>query len=116
MNRSLVAAWGFAVAWRPWAVAADSVATVTAMPGLVVFWDFVQSEPDGMHRFVAHVPPGSPTDCPLDAVNNLREFWGIRRAATPAYLGRPGARTKVLQPRKPMSRGWVCRPTARRDC
>ena len=48
---------------------ADRVATVTRTPGCVAFWDFVQREPGGAHRFTAHVPPGATNVFPLDAGN-----------------------------------------------
>ena len=67
------------------------VATVTQTPGLVAFWDFVAREPDGDHRFVAHVPVDSPTNYRLDAGNYVRDFWGAGREATYAdfpLLGR----------------------------
>ena len=67
------------------------VATVTATPGLVAFWDFVAREPGGERRFVAHVPPAAPTNYPLDAGNYVRDYWGEGREATYAdfpLLGR----------------------------
>lgn len=60
---------------------ADRVAAVTGLPGLVAFWDFVKRESGGQERFAAHVPPGAPTDYPLDAGNYVREFWGVGREA-----------------------------------
>ncbi len=39
--------------------ATDRVNAVTATPGCVAFWDFVQREPDGARRFTAHVPVGA---------------------------------------------------------
>lgn len=71
--------------------AADTAAVVTAMPGLVAFWDFVKREPEGERRFTAHVPPGSPTDYPLDAANYIKDYWDAGREATYAdfpLLGR----------------------------
>ena len=73
------------------AAAAEPAKTVACMPGLVAFWDFVKREPDGAHRFTAHVPPGSPTDYPLDASNYVKDYWGSGREATYAdfpLLGR----------------------------
>lgn len=61
--------------------AADSVAMVTNTPGLVAFWDFVQRESTGAHRFTAHVPAGAATNYPLDAGNYVRDFWGQGREA-----------------------------------
>ncbi len=55
--------------------------TVTGIPGLVAFWDFVKREPDG-GRFLAHVPEGADNDYPLDAGNYVKEYWGQGRDAT----------------------------------
>jgi hypothetical protein len=60
---------------------ADRVATVTATPGLVAFWDFSKREATG-GRFTAHVPAGAKTDYPLDAGNYVKDLWGQGRAAT----------------------------------
>ena len=38
---------------------ANRVAAVMNTPGCVAFWDFVKREPDGAHRFTAHVPAGA---------------------------------------------------------
>ncbi len=73
------------------AVAPDRIATVVNTPGCVAFWDFVKREPEGAHRFTAHVPGGAKTDYPLDAANYIQDFWGEGRAATYAdfpLLGR----------------------------
>jgi hypothetical protein len=73
------------------AVAPDRIATVVNTPGCVAFWDFVKREPEGAHRFTAHVPAGAATDYPLDAANYIQDFWGEGRAATYAdfpLLGR----------------------------
>ena len=67
------------------------VATVMNTPGCVAFWDFVKREPDGAHRFTAHVPPGATNDFALDAANYIKDYWGEGRAATYAdfpLLGR----------------------------
>ncbi|MBI5833943.1 MAG: hypothetical protein HZB16_16745 [Armatimonadetes bacterium] len=61
---------------------ADRVATVTRIPGFVALWDFVQREPDGSRRFVAHRPPGETNSFALDAANYVREFWNAGREAT----------------------------------
>lgn len=64
--------------------------TVTGIPGLVAFWDFVKREPGG-GRFLAHVPEGADNDYPLDAGNYVKEYWGQGRDATYAdfpLLGR----------------------------
>ncbi len=55
---------------------------VIETPGLVAFWDFVQREPDGEKRFVAHVAANSPTNYPLDAANYVKDYWGEGREAT----------------------------------
>ncbi|MEI6464718.1 MAG: hypothetical protein WCQ89_08330, partial [Verrucomicrobiota bacterium] len=70
---------------------ADRVATVTRTPGCVAFWDFVQREPGGAHRFTAHVPAGATNAFPLDAGNYIKDYWGEGREATYAdfpLLGR----------------------------
>ncbi len=70
---------------------ADRVATVTNTPGCVAFWDFVKREPDGAHRFTAHVPAGATNDFALDAGNYVKDYWGEGREATYAdfpLLGR----------------------------
>lgn len=69
----------------------SAVATVTATPGLVAFWDFVKRESGGAHRFLAHVPAGARNDYALDAGNYVRDYWGAGREATYAdfpLLGR----------------------------
>ena len=66
---------------------AERVAVVTGTPGLVAFWDFVQREPAGAHRFVAHVPAGSTNAYPLDVANYVKDFWGLGREA--AYADFP---------------------------
>jgi hypothetical protein len=58
--------------------AAEPVATVTSMPGLVAFWDFVKRESEGQKRFTAHVPAGATNDYPLDAANYIKDYWGAR--------------------------------------
>jgi len=67
------------------------VATVTGTPGCVAFWDFVQREPGGARRFIAHVPPGATNAFALDAANYVKDYWGEGRAASYAdfpLLGR----------------------------
>ena len=69
----------------------DRIASVTNTPGCVAFWDFVKREPDGAHRFTAHVPAGAKTDYRLDSANYIKDYWGAGRAATYAdfpLLGR----------------------------
>lgn len=60
----------------------ERIATVSATPGLVAFWDFVKREPNGAHRFVAHVPAGVTNDYALDVANYVQDYWGQGRAAT----------------------------------
>ena len=70
---------------------ADRVNTITATPGCVAFWDFVQREPDGARRFTAHVPTGANNTFALDAGNYVHDYWGEGRVATYAdfpLLGR----------------------------
>ncbi len=69
----------------------DRVASVMATPGCVAFWDFVQREPTGAHRFTAHVPAGATNHYALDAGNYIKDFWGDGREASYAdfpLLGR----------------------------
>ena len=47
------------VAQAALAASTDRLSTVMKVPGCVAFWDFVKREPDGAHRFTAHVPPGA---------------------------------------------------------
>ncbi len=60
----------------------ERVRTVTDMPGLVAFWDFVKREPDGAKRFLAHVPDGAADEYPLDASNYVKEYWDQGREAS----------------------------------
>ncbi len=69
----------------------ERVTAVTSIPGCVAFWDFVKREPDGAHRFTAHVPPGAANDFALDAANYVKDYWGEGRQASYAdfpLLGR----------------------------
>lgn len=98
--------------------AADRVASVTALPGLVAFWDFVQREPDGERRFTAHVPAGSPTNYPLDAGNYIKDFWGTGREASYAdfpLLGRGpfGQAIRIVKESDPDFRPLLLVPRAR---
>jgi hypothetical protein len=94
------------------------VATVTQIPGLVAFWDFVAREAGGERRFVAHVPAGSPTDYPLDASNYVRDFWGVGREATYAdfpLLGRGpfGEAIRIRKEEDPTFRPFLFVPRSR---
>jgi len=60
----------------------DRIATVMNTPGCVAFWDFVKREPNGEHRFTAHVPQGATNDLALDAGNYIKAYWGEGREAT----------------------------------
>ncbi len=94
------------------------VATVTQVPGLVAFWDFVAREAGGERRFVAHVPAGSPTDYPLDVSNYVRDFWGVGREATYAdfpLLGRGpfGEAIRIRKEEDPTFRPFFFVPRSR---
>ncbi len=92
--------------------------TVTRTPGLVAFWDFVKREPDGAHRFTAHVPAGAATDYPLDAANYVKDYWGAGREATYAdfpQLGRGpfGNAIRILNETDPNFRPFLFVPRSR---
>ncbi len=98
--------------------AADRAASVTALPGLVAFWDFVKREPDGERRFTAHAPAGAPTNYPLDAGNYIKDFWGTGREATYAdfpLLGRGpfGQAIRIVKESDPDFRPLLLVPRAR---
>lgn len=100
------------------AAAAEPAGTVAGMPGLVAFWDFVKREPDGARRFTAHVPPGSPTDYPLDASNYVKDYWGAGREAAYAdfpLLGRGpfGNAIRIVKESEPDFRPLLLVPRAR---
>jgi hypothetical protein len=106
------------VAPSPATSAADGVASVTAITGLVAFWDFVEREPGGERRFTAHVPAGSPTNYPLDAGNYIRDFWGAGREAAYAdfpLLGRGpfGQAVRIVKETDPDFRPLLLVPRAR---
>ena len=61
------------------------VATVPSTPGCVAFWDFVQREPAGAHRFTAYGPAVATNAFPLESGNYIHDYWGEGREAT---LGR----------------------------
>lgn len=60
MRRAVVSC--IVAAWVGAAVAADPLAAVTGVPGLVAFWDFAKRESAGQRRFSAHVPADSPPE------------------------------------------------------
>ncbi len=60
----------------------NRVALVMNTPGCMAFWDFVKREPDGAHRFTAHVPVGATNEFALDAGNYVKDYWGEGREAT----------------------------------
>lgn len=66
------------------------VRAVMNVPGFVALWDFVARDP-GDGRFAARTAPGEKHDFRLDAINYVREYWGVGRAASYAdfpLLGR----------------------------
>lgn len=98
--------------------AASRVAFVTSTPGLVAFWDFVKREPNGAHRFTAHVPTGATTDYPLDAANYIRDYWGAGREATYADFpqlsrGPFGNAIRIVKETDPDFRPFLFVPRAR---
>jgi hypothetical protein len=97
---------------------ANRVAVVTQTPGCVAFWDFVTREPDGAHRYTAHVPEGAKTDYPLDAANYIKDYWGAGREATYAdfpLLGRGpfGNAVRIVNETDPEFRPFLFVPRAR---
>ena len=91
---------------------------VMTTPGCVAFWDFVKREPEGAHRFTAHVPPGATNDYPLDAANYIRDFWGTGREATDAdfpLLGRGpfGNAIRIVKETDPDFRPFLFVPRSR---
>ena len=98
--------------------ATSHINTVTSTPGLVAFWDFVKREPEGAHRFTAHVPAGATTDYPLDAANYVKDYWGAGREATYAdfpLLGRGpfGNAVRIVKETDPDFRPFLFVPRAR---
>jgi hypothetical protein len=87
-------------------------------PGLVAFWDFVKREPDGQHRFTAHVPVGATNEYALDAANYVKDYWGVGREATYAdfpQLGRGpfGNAIRIVQESDPDFRPFLFVPRSR---
>ncbi|WDQ15786.1 hypothetical protein [Rhodopirellula sp. P2] len=87
-------------------------------PGLVAFWDFTRREGSGQNRFTAHVPPGSPSDYPLDAANYVRDYWGEGRAASYADFpllseGPFGQAIRIRQESDPNFRPFLFIPRSR---
>lgn len=98
--------------------AAERVRVVAQTPGLIAFWGFVKREPEGAHRFTAHVPPGAKTDYPLDAANYVRDYWGTGRAASYAdfpMLGRGpfGQAIRIVKETDPDFRPFLFIPRSR---
>ncbi len=96
----------------------DRVAIVTHTPGCVAFWDFVKREPEGSHRFTAHVPRGATNDFALDAGNYIKDYWGEGREATYAdfpLLGRGpfGQAIRICKEADATFRPFLCVPRAR---
>ena len=107
-----------AFATEPTASAADRIAAVTGTPGCVAFWDFVQREPAGAHRFTAHVPAGATNHFPLDAGNYIHDYWGEGRTASYAdfpLLGRGpfGEAIRIRQETDATFRPFLFVPRAR---
>ena len=78
----------------------------------------MKREPDGQHRFTAHVPPGATNDFPLDAGNYIKDFWGAGREATYAdfpLLGRGpfGNAIRIVKETDPDFRPFLFVPRAR---
>lgn len=97
---------------------AARIEAVTSLPGCVAFWDFVLREGDEPRRFLAHVPPGSPHNYPLDAGNYVREYWGEGRPATYAdfpELGRGpfGNAVRIVKETDPYFRPYLYVPRDR---
>ncbi len=76
----------FAVVSPSW-VTADDVAmreyqsrveAVRGTPGFVALWDFVHRD-QSTGQFSAHQPIGSQVDLRLNAVNYVRDYWGVGR-------------------------------------
>lgn len=96
----------------------DRVATVMNTPGCVAFWDFVQREPEGAHRFTAHVPKGSTNHYALDAANYVKNYWGEGREASYAdfpLLGRGpfGQAIRIRKETEPSMRPFLFVPRSR---
>ncbi len=119
---SLLAAASISLSIFPIIATADEtagarVAAVMHTPGIVAFWDFVQREPGGS-RFIAHVPPGAPTNYPLDAANYVRDYWGEGREAAYAdfpLLGRGpfGQAIRIVAEEDPSFRPFLFVPRSR---
>ncbi len=94
------------------------IAAVTAVPGLVAFWDFVAREPAGARRFVAHVPAGAATNYPLDAGNYVHDYWEEGRQATYADFpvadrGPFGGAIRIRKEEDPTFRPFLFVPRSR---
>jgi hypothetical protein len=97
--------------------AAPRSMTVTAIPGIVAFWDFVAREPSGDHRFIAHVPSGA-NQYPLDAGNYVKDLWGAGPGATYEdfpLLGRGpfGQAIRIRNETNPLFRPFLFVPRSR---
>jgi hypothetical protein len=96
----------------------DRVAIVRDTPGCVAFWDFVKREPNGEHRFTAHVPTGAKNEFALDARNYIKEYWGQGREATYADFpvlnrGPFGQAIRIRKEADPNFRPFLFVPRAR---
>lgn len=97
---------------------ATQVLTVTKIPGLVAFWDFVERESTEPRRFLAHVPPGAANRYALDAGNYVREYWGLGREASYAdfpelHRGPFGNAIRIVKETDPNFRPYLFVPRSR---
>ena len=97
---------------------ATKIQTVTSIPGLVAFWDFVKREPVEPKRFTAYVPQGCSNEYALDAGNYVRDFWGEGPEASYAdfpLLGRGpfGQAIRIKRETDAAFRPFLCVPRSR---
>ncbi len=89
----------------------ERVQVVTGLRGCVAFWDFVQREPDGQQRFIAHVPPGATNDFPLDAAMSRKTGQVRFSTNTPCTNATPPRNRPPCLPIRP-PRCWTPRGSA----
>jgi hypothetical protein len=58
----------------------DRIATVMVAIGCIALWKLVEREPDGTHRFTAHIRKGTMTDFALGTANSIENSRGDGRA------------------------------------
>lgn len=97
---------------------ATQVLTVTKIPGLVAFWEFVERESTEPRRLLAHVPPGAANRYALDAGNYVREYWGLGREASYAdfpelHRGPFGNAIRIVKETDPNFRPYLFVPRSR---